>query len=81
MNPITVTLISFGLIGLMVAIVYIAIQKGKRNAESLQHIRAKHDLIVGDASPYTIARAVDEYNKKYSINPDDHEVILMYVRK
>jgi len=66
---------------LMVLNVYIAIRKGKQNAESLQHIRSKHDLIVGEASPHTIARAVGEYNKKYSINPDDHEVIIMYMRK
>jgi len=81
MNPITVTLICFGIIALMVLIVYIAIRKGKQNAESLQHIRSKHDLIVGEASPYVIAKAVGEYNQKYSIVPEQHEVIIMYVRK
>ena len=65
----------------MVLIVYIAIRKWKQNAESLQHIRSKHDLIIGDASPYTIARAVGEYNSKYQIDSDKFEVIIQYIRK
>ena len=76
MNPITVTLICFGLIALMVLNVYIAIRKGKQNAESFRH---NHDLILPTAHAFDAAKKVNSYNEKYKIDTEIHVANILYV--
>lgn len=62
----------------MVLIVYIAIRKGKQNAECIRH---KHDLILPTAHAMNAAKKVSDYNKKHQIDSDMFDAYIMYLSK